>query len=292
MKKTSAKIILSLGLTAMLAGCSSSAPAAASDSPTPANRLEEIKARGVLTVATEPYFVPNEFIDPTKTGEEQYVGSDMELAKLIAERLGVELQIVPLEFSQVLAAVPEGKYDLAISALAYTPTRAEAMELSIGYNMRDDNPGYGLLIREENKDDITGPEDIKDYILITQSGSIQEELCNQQVPAYKEFKRVGSMTDAFLSVQESKADVAAVAITNAQLYIDSNPDCGMMIVEGFKFDFDNEKYGGTRIGAPKGETELIEAVNEVLREVNENGQYKAWYDEYSEYAKSLGISND
>ena len=290
MKKTSAKIILSLGLAAMLAACSSSAPAA-SDSPAPANRLEEIKARGVLTVATEPYFVPNEFIDPTKTGAEQYVGSDMELAKLIAERMGVELEIVPLEFTQVLASVAEGKYDLAISALAYTPTRAEAMELSIGYNMRDDNPGYGLLIREENKDDITGPEDLKDFILITQSGSIQEELCNQQVPAYKEFKRVSSMTDAFLSVQEGKADAAAVAITNAQLYIDSNPGCGMMIVEDFKFDFDDEKYGGTRIGAPKGETELIEAVNEVLREVNENGQYKAWYDEYSDYAKSLGIEN-
>ena len=290
MKKTSAKIILSLGLAAMLAACSSSAPAA-SYSPAPANRLEEIKARGVLTVATEPYFVPNEFIDPTKTGAEQYVGSDMELAKLIAERMGVELEIVPLEFTQVLASVAEGKYDLAISALAYTPTRAEAMELSIGYNMRDDNPGYGLLIREENKDDITGSEDLKDFILITQSGSIQEELCNQQVPAYKEFKRVSSMTDAFLSVQEGKADAAAVAITNAQLYIDSNPGCGMMIVEDFKFDFDDEKYGGTRIGAPKGETELIEAVNEVLREVNENGQYKAWYDEYSDYAKSLGIEN-
>ena len=290
MKKTSAKIILSLGLAAMLAACSSSAPAA-SDSPAPANRLEEIKARGVLTVATEPYFVPNEFIDPTKTGAEQYVGSDMELAKLIAERMGVELEIVPLEFTQVLASVAEGKYDLAISALAYTPTRAEAMELSIGYNMRDDNPGYGLLIREENKDDITGSEDLKDFILITRSGSIQEELCNQQVPAYKEFKRVSSMTDAFLSVQEGKADAAAVAITNAQLYIDSNPGCGMMIVEDFKFDFDDEKYGGTRIGAPKGETELIEAVNEVLREVNENGQYKAWYDEYSDYAKSLGIEN-
>ena len=36
-----------------------------------ANRLEEIKARGVLTVATEPYFAPNEFIDPSKEGDEK-----------------------------------------------------------------------------------------------------------------------------------------------------------------------------------------------------------------------------
>ena len=83
-----------------------------------ANRLEEIKQRGYITVTTEPYFAPNEFIDPSKEGQEQYVGADMELAKYIADSLGVELQIVPLDFTSVLSSVSEGKYDLAISALA------------------------------------------------------------------------------------------------------------------------------------------------------------------------------
>ena len=53
------------------------------------NRLNEILERGYIEIATEPYFAPNEFIDPTKSGEEAYTGSDVELAKYIGEALGV-----------------------------------------------------------------------------------------------------------------------------------------------------------------------------------------------------------
>ena len=74
-----------------------------------ANRLEQIQARGYIEVATEPYFAPCEFIDPAKEGDEKYVGADIELAKLIAETLGVECRIVPLEFTAVLSSVTEGK---------------------------------------------------------------------------------------------------------------------------------------------------------------------------------------
>ena len=112
-------------------------------------RLAEIKKRGVLTVATEPYWVPCEFIDPSLSGDAQYVGSDIELAKYIAKKMNVALEIVPLEFTAVLSSIPEGKYDLAISALAYTPERAEAMELSKGYYFTDDDEGYGILTTEE-----------------------------------------------------------------------------------------------------------------------------------------------
>ena len=82
-----------------------------------ANRLEQIQARGYIEVATEPYFAPCEFIDPAKEGDEKYVGADIELAELIAETLGVECRIVPLEFTAVLSSVTEGKYDMAISAV-------------------------------------------------------------------------------------------------------------------------------------------------------------------------------
>ena len=92
-------------------------------------RLERIRSAGKLRVATEPYFAPQEFIDPEKSGQEQYVGSDMELAKLIAERMGVTLEIVPMDFTDVLPAVADGECDLAISGLAFTPGRANQVEL-------------------------------------------------------------------------------------------------------------------------------------------------------------------
>ena len=72
------------------------------------DRLEQIKEKGYIEFCTEPYWAPNEFIDPNKTGDEQYVGSDIELAKLIAEKLGVALKINPLDFSAVLAGTATG----------------------------------------------------------------------------------------------------------------------------------------------------------------------------------------
>ena len=142
------------------------------------------------------------------------MGSDIEMAKYIADKLGVELKIVPLEFAAVLSSVTEGKYDLAISALAYTPERAEAMNLSNGYYFDDEEDGYGLLVREE--------------------------------------------------------------------------DPGVAVANNFRFAVDKET-DGTRIGIPKGEKELTDKINEIVDELVESGQYKAWYDEYEEYAKSLGI---
>lgn len=252
------------------------------------NRLEKIISRGYIEVVTEPYFVPNEFIDPSKSGSEQYVGSDIELAKYIADKLGVELRIIPLEFGAVLSSITEGKYDLAISALAYTPARVEAMILSDCYYFPENEKGYGLLIREEDEDKIETAYDLIDKTVVAQSGSLQELFVNEQVPEYKEFKRVSSTNDGILMVQENKADSCVVSIPMAQLYIDANEGCGLKIVEGFEFIIDKE-LNGTRVGIPSGEDELAEKVNELIDEVVSSGQYEKWYEEYTQYAKKLGL---
>lgn len=252
------------------------------------NLLEEIVERGYIQVATEPYFPPNEFIDPNKKGDEQYVGSDMELAKYIADELGVELKIVPLEFSAVLSSITEGKYDLAISALSYTPARAEAMNMSKGYHFSQGGDGHGLLIRKEDREIIKGVEDIADKVIVAQSGSLQEMFINNQIPKYKEFKRVSSTTDGFLSLQEGKAQVCASYLSTAKLYMEANPNSNLMIVEGFRFEED-ESTAGTRIGIPKGEEELTEKINEIIDDIREQGIFDKWNDEYSEYARKLGL---
>lgn len=226
-------------------------------------RLAKIKEAGKLTVATEPYFAPQEFIDPSLTGQDQYVGADMEFAKLIAERMGVELEIVPLEFTAVQASVAEGKYDLAISALAFTPGRAGAMELSKGYHLSGESSLYGIIIRNEDAENIKSVDDLADRTIITQSGSLQEALANENIPKYKEFKRVSSMQDAFLAVQEGKADAAVIDRENALLYIQNNPGCDMMVVDEIAFKLD-AVYDGTRVGTEKGEIQLMYFVNGVI----------------------------
>lgn len=252
------------------------------------NRLEQILERGYLEVVTEPYFAPNEFIDPSKKGDEQYVGSDIELAHLIADKLGVELRIIPLEFTAVQTGVTEGKYDMAISALAYTPARAEAMELSDGYRFDNEAIQYGLMVRSEDLENIKSAEDLSDRVVVCQSGSLQEMFAQDQIPACRELKRVSATTDGFLMVQEGKADAVVTEKTTAQLYIDANSGCDMAIVEDFSFVVD-ESTQGTRIGMPKGEVELRDKVNEIIAEVVESGIYDEWYLEYQDYARGLGL---
>ena len=248
------------------------------------DRLDEIKERGYLTVATEPYFAPNEFIDPTKTGDEQYVGLDIELAKYIAGEIGVELQIVPLEFTAVQAGVADGKYDLAISALAYSPTRAEAMNLSDVYLASDTD--FGFLVREEDVDKYTSIDSLADAVVITQSGSVQESLYNANVEECKEFKLVSAMTDGYLAVSEGKADVCICAISSGDLYAEAN---GGLATTSFRFEVD-PNMNGEVIGAPVEDTEsLIELVNECIAQLNAEGKIEAWEEEYTAYAATLGI---
>ena len=206
----------------------------------------------------------------------------------IADELGVECHIIPLDFTSVLSGVTTGKYDMAISALAYTPERAEAMELSDGYYYGTEDTGYGLMVRTEDLAAITSADDLGDKTVVVQSGSIQESFLNEQVPAVGETKRVSATTDGFLMVQEGKADVCITAIKPAELYIEANPDCGLCISPYIDFEVD-EELQGSRICMEKGETELLNAVNDIIDGVLESGIYEEWYEEYSELAASLGV---
>ncbi|NCB42955.1 MAG: transporter substrate-binding domain-containing protein [Clostridia bacterium] len=274
-------LLLALSVSIAFSGCGGS-----TDAEETQNRLDEIIARGYIEVIMEPYFAPFEFIDPSKEGDEQYVGCDVEIAKAIAEELGVELRIIPLEFSAVLAGITEGKYDMAISALGYTPARAENMEMSIGYYISEAGEGYGMLVREEDADKYTSTESFEEAVLVAQSGSLQEMFINTQIPKYKELKLVSASPDGYLMVSEGKADAAAVSIATAQLYADANP--GVVVANEFRFEED-ETTSGTRIAMPKGEVELTAKINEIIEKLMAEGTIIEWYNYYAEYAATLGI---
>ena len=248
------------------------------------DRLAQIKEKGVITVATEPYFAPYEFIDPSKPADDQIVGVDVELSKYIADKIGVKLELVPLEFTAVQAGFAEGKYDLALSALAYSPTRAEAMNLSNVYRASD--TGYGFLCRAEDKDKYTSIESLENAVVITQSGSVQEGLYKENVKKCKEFKLVSSMTDGYLAVAEGKADVCITAIASGDLYSEANPG---LATTSYRFEIDPNMNGTVAAAPPEGTDSLIEVVNQCIKELNDKGQIEAWETEYKAYAAKLGI---
>ena len=249
------------------------------------DRLAQIKAKGYIELCTEPYFAPFEYVDPTKTGDDQYQGMDLEVAKYIADKIGVDLKITALDFTAVLAGVADGKYDFAISAIAYSPERAEAMRLSDVYYATD--TGYGFIVRSEDVGKYTDIDSLKDAVVITQSGSVQEALYNQYVNgACKEFKLVANMTDGYLAVSEGKADVCICSTASASLYAQAN---GGLDIPDFRFEVDPNMNGVCVAMPTEGTESLAELINQCIAELNESGKPEEWYSQYEAAAAELGI---
>ncbi|MBQ8306096.1 MAG: transporter substrate-binding domain-containing protein [Blautia sp.] len=253
-----------------------------------AGRLLRIKETGKLVVATEPYYPPQEFIDPSLSGQEQYVGADMELAKLIAERMDVELMIVPLDFTDVLSGIAAGEYDLAISALSYTPERAASMTLSKGYYYAEGGSRTGLMIRSEDRTRFTDVESLSGRDLIVQRGSIQELLATENISRYRQFRRASTLNDVYLALQTGQVHAAAVDLEAAARYISSNPGCRLALIDNVSFSLE-EQFQGDRIAAPKGEGQLIGFVNGVIDEVLADGLYMSWYEDAVARSGELGM---
>jgi len=251
------------------------------------SRLDQIKKAGVLQVATEPYFAPYEFIDPSKEGQEQYLGADIKLMQAIADEIGVKLEIIPLDFTAVLAGITTAKYDMAISAIAYSLDRAENMNL---YNVyKDSDTGYGFIVRTEDADKYNSIADLKDAVVATQSGSVQEGIFRSDITekGCKELKLFAQMTDCYLAVQEGRADVCICSTDSAQLYAEANDN--VLFVPEFRFTVD-PNMNGTVVACPaEGTDELMEVVNKVIDKLKADGTIEAWFEEASAQAKDLGI---
>ena len=132
MKKVISALLCAALAAATMTGCGSSQ-----------SRLDKIKESGKLVLATSPDFAPLEF-ENISSGETEYVGCDIELAKYIAEKLGVELEIQAMDFSAVQAAITSGQADIAIAGFAKTPEREESMGLTTPFGMDDEDNGQGL----------------------------------------------------------------------------------------------------------------------------------------------------
>lgn len=248
--------------------------------------LDRIRRSGVLRVATEPYFPPQEFIDPDKSGQEKYAGADMELARLIAARMGVELQIIEMEFSNVLPALTEDQADLTISAISFTPARANSWTMSKGYYYADSTANTVLIVREAEKEQYDDMKALADKTLIAQSSSLQEAQAAENIAFYKEFRRVSSIQSVYDAVEQGRADAGVVDMETAENYIRNNPEAGLALADCLTFELE-EQYQGDRIAAKKGETQLIYFVNGVIDEVLADGTYMKWLDEAQQRADEL-----
>ena len=247
----------------------------------PANALEKIKADGVLTVALSPDFSPMEFVDSSKTGQEQYVGFDITLAKYIAENLGVELVIEPMGFDASQTAVYTGSVPMSISGYSWTEERAQNYELSDYYYAGENETRQALLIKKENADKYTSPEDLAGQDVGAQNASLQMQLVTEQLTDANPIS-IGDITVGVMELKSGNIEALAVAYGNAEMIVDANPD---LVICTWEFDVKAE-YSANVIMMQKGETELLDAVNAILAQAKDSNLYDGWYKDAVELGKS------
>lgn len=295
MKKKPFVKVLSLALAAITlfvlcaCGTAASSPAAGpvSDAaPTEASAasngvLDEIKASGELHITLSPDFAPMEFVDSSKDGQEQYVGFDVTLAKYIANYIGVDLVIEPMSFDACQTAVYTGSVPMSISGYSWTEERGENYEISDYYYAGDNETEQVILIKKTDADKYTSAEDFSGVDVGAQNASLQMNLLTSQLPDANPIT-IGDLGVGVLELQNSSIEALAVAKGNAEMIIDSNPD---LMICSWEFEVAAE-YEANVILITKGETALLNIVNEALAKAYADGLYGTWYEDAVALAKS------
>lgn len=276
------KKMIALALTAVMTigvftGCSSSGSNGAGTGKalyTVSGNFKNVEidtvTEGKLTVATSPDFAPMEFVDPTKTGQDMYMGFDVTLAQFIADSLGLELVIMPLDFDACQTAVYTGAVDMSISGFSWTAERAENANLS-GYYYAGENESEQVLITlAENEGLYDTAEKLAGAKVAAQNASLQQSLVEEQLPDSK-LELFTSLSTGVLQLKNGDFACIAVADGNADAIISNNPE---LIKSGFEFYVDPSETGNV-ILLQKGADELTDVVNQILEE--SESYWDSWY---------------
>ena len=236
-------------------------------------RLEAIKATGKLVVATSPDYAPYEFPGP----DGKPVGADMTFAQYIADKLGVELVVESFNFDGVLAAVAAGKIDLGIAGMDPTPDRLSSMDFTdIYYN----ETNQVILIHKDNAETIKTLADFAGKKVAAQNWTLQQTLVSEQLKD-SQMELITQIPDGVMMLLSKKVDGIALASVVADQYVANYPD---LVQCESKFDYVSS---GIAAAVPKGEPELLAALNEIVKEVVEQNLFYKWMDEAVELNNSM-----
>ena len=269
MKKYLAGIAALAAVGLLLAGCGESKE---STSAAQVPLMQQIKERGRLVLGTAADFPPYEFIDTSKS-EKTVAGIDINLARRIADKLGVELVVQDMNFSALLSSLSSKKVDIAISAITPTPERAEAMDFSDIY-LTDENI---MIVRKADADQYTKLEDFYGKDIAAAKSTQQETLAK----TYIKDARVVSLErfgDALMELMQNKVVGVPSQRVVAQQYLIVNSDIADSGV------FFEGQASSSAVMVPKGNEDLVALINEVIAECKENGDIERWTRECSELA--------
>ena len=237
--------------------------------------LDELKAElktvneGKLTVATSPDFAPYEFYSLDADGNATLAGFDIAFAQYIADKLGLELNIVPMDFDGTLAELQAKNVDIGMAGYSPDPKRESIMSFTKIYY----KGGQSFVTSKAKADEITSLEVANNakYKIGAQTGSIQMDLAEANTP---DADNIGltKVPDIIAEVVSGKLDGAFMETIVAKAYQAQYED--LVIVCDVPYEQE-----GSAIGVNKDNEVLLAAMNLIIDEAINDGSLQKFVDE-------------
>jgi len=231
--------------------------------------LQYIQDKGTLVLGLDDAFPPMGFRDDS--GE--VVGFDIDLAKQVAKRMGVELEIKPIDWDSKVFNLNNKDIDVIWNGLSITDERKEKVDFSRPYI------NNSQIIITNASSDIKTKDQLAGKVLGAQLGSSAQDAVEADTEvndSLKELRKFESYTLALMDLEAGNVDAVVIDEIVGRYYISKKPDLYKVATD----DFGKEEYG---IGFRKGDTEFVNGVNEALEEMIEDGTAKAisekWFGE-------------
>ena len=259
-------LIPALGLALALTACGSddSGTDSGTDSGSEGESSLSTVSSGTLTVCSDVPYPPFEDFD--ESSESGFKGFDIDIVQAIADGLELELAVKDSSFDALQSgqALNAGQCDMAASAMTITEERKAALDFSEGYY----DSQQSLLVPEGS--DIASIDDLDGVKVGVQQGTTGK--------AYAEENATGAELVSFPSdaemFQAIKAGQVDALLQDLPVNINHQDAGGFSVVETYSTD---ESYG---LAMKKGSTDLVDAVNEQLAEMRDDGTYDEIYDSY------------
>jgi polar amino acid transport system substrate-binding protein len=254
-------LVLVIGLTAALglAACGDDDSGSTTTGAGDTADLGLIKD-GTLTVGSDIPFPPFEQGDAP-----DYEGFDIDLINEVADRIGLETKIEDAPFDLLLQG-GGGQFDLAIAATTITPARENRVDFSDPYFLAS----QALLVRTDG--DVQSVDDLSGKIVAAQDGTTGEKFAKDDTDA-SEVRPFPEIDDAYNALEVGQVDAVINDQPSSQDAADRKD--GLEVVETFPTD---ELYG--IILPQEGTDALLEAVNDALVGIKEDGTLNDLYQEW------------
>ena len=223
--------------------------------------------KGTLTMATNVYFQPYEYYEDSKI-----VGIDAEIAEKIAEKLGLELKIVDVEFDSIIAGVQSDKYDIGMAGMTVTEDRLKTINFTDSYAK-----GVQAIIVKEGSE-ITDADTLLsgDYKVGVQQGTTGDIYLSSSPEdggvGEDRVVRFSKGNDAVVALSTGKVDAVVIDNEPAKSFVAANS--GLTILPTF---YTEEDYA---ICVNKNNQELLDKINQALKELTEDGTIAAIIEKY------------